>query len=44
MRAKEAGLWAGDIDACNIMQNMVTHYTEIEVVDGAVEEDAPLEE
>lgn len=33
MRAKEVGLWAGDIDACNTLQNMVTHYTEIEVTD-----------
>jgi hypothetical protein len=43
LRAKEVGLWSGDIDACNIMQNMVTHYTEIEVVDVAVDEN-PKEE
>ncbi len=36
MRAKEVGLWSGDIDACNTMQNWVTHYTEIEIVDPAV--------
>lgn len=35
LRAKEVGYWAGDVDACNTMQNMVTHYTEIEVVDPA---------
>jgi hypothetical protein len=33
LKAKEVGHWAGDIDACNIVQNLVTHYTEIEVVD-----------
>lgn len=44
MRAKEAGLWAGDIDACNMMQNMVTHYTEIEVVDNTAEKGATSEE
>ncbi len=33
LRAKEVGLWSGDIDACNTMQNMVTYYTEIEVID-----------
>lgn len=36
LKAKEVGYWAGDIDACNTMQNMVTHYTEIEVVDPAM--------
>jgi hypothetical protein len=33
LKAKEVGLWSGDIDACNTMQNMVTNYTEIEVLD-----------
>ncbi len=36
LKAKEEGLWTGDIDACNVMQNMVTYYTEIEVVGPAV--------
>jgi hypothetical protein len=31
--AKEVGFWSGDVDACNTVQNMVTYYTEIEVVD-----------
>ena len=44
MRAKEAGLWAGDIDACNMMQTMVTHYTDIEVVDNTAEKGVPSEE
>lgn len=33
LKAKELGFWSGDIDACNISQNMVTYYTEIEVID-----------
>jgi hypothetical protein len=33
MRAKEVGIWGGDIDACTTMQTFITHYTEIEVVD-----------
>jgi len=32
LRAKDAGLWGGDIDACTPTQNLVTHYTEIEVL------------
>jgi hypothetical protein len=36
LKAKEVGYWTGDIDACNTMQNLVTHYTEIEVVDPGV--------
>ncbi|MES2982453.1 MAG: hypothetical protein V4727_09080 [Verrucomicrobiota bacterium] len=43
LKAKEVGFWSGDIDACNIMQNMVTHYTEIEVIDPTAVE-APTEE
>ncbi len=44
LKAKELGFWSGDIDACNTMQNMVTHYTEIEVIDPpAVEEVKPQE-
>lgn len=35
LRAKEVGLWGGDIDACTPTQNLVTHYTEIEVIDPA---------
>jgi hypothetical protein len=35
MRAKEIGVWGGDIDACTTMQTFITHYTEIEVVDAA---------
>jgi hypothetical protein len=33
LKAKEVGFWSGDIDACNTVQNLVTYYTEIEVVD-----------
>jgi hypothetical protein len=32
LKAKKVGFWAGDIDACNTVQNMVTYYAEIEVV------------
>ena len=32
LKAKDVGLWGGDIDACTPTQNLVTHYTEIEVV------------
>jgi len=35
MRAKEVGVWGGDIDACTPMQTFITHYTEIAVVDAA---------
>ncbi|MCE2959565.1 MAG: hypothetical protein ACK46A_14095 [Akkermansiaceae bacterium] len=33
LKAKEVGFWSGDVDACNTVQNMVTYYTEIEVVE-----------
>lgn len=33
LRAKESGIWGGDIDACTPSMNLVTHYTEIEVVE-----------
>jgi len=33
LRAKGAGLWGGDIDACTPSMNLVTHYTEIEVLE-----------
>lgn len=32
LRAKNTGNWGGDIDACTPSMNLVTHYTEIEVV------------
>lgn len=32
LRAKEVGSWGGDINACTPSLNLVTHYTEIEVV------------
>ncbi len=35
LRAEEAGVWGGDIDACTPGQNFITRYTEIEVVDPA---------
>lgn len=35
LKAKEVGLWGGDIDACTVTQNFVTHYTKIEVVEAA---------
>ena len=31
--AKEAGVWAGDIDACSPTQNYVTHHASVVVVD-----------
>jgi len=37
LRAKEAGNWGGDIDACTPTQNFLTHYTEIEVIEPAVQ-------
>ena len=43
LKAKEVGYWSGDVDACNIMQNMVTYYTEIEVVDPAAVAPAVVE-
>lgn len=43
LRAKEVGYWSDDIDACNAMQNMVTHYTEIEVLDPTATEAEPSE-
>lgn len=33
LRAKEAGLWTGGVDACTPMQNYVSEYAEIEVVE-----------
>lgn len=33
LRAKEAGIWTGGIDACTPTQNYVSDYAEIEVVD-----------
>ncbi len=33
LRAKEAGLWTGGVDACTPTQNYVSEYAEIEVVD-----------
>ncbi len=33
LRAKEAGEWAGDIDCCTPLENFVTNYIEISVVD-----------
>lgn len=39
LRAKEAGLWTGSVDACTPTQNYVSDYAEIEVVDApAVQE------
>ena len=35
LRATDAGLWGGDIDACTPLLAFVTHYTEIEVLDPA---------
>lgn len=35
LKAKEVGYWAGDIDACNTLQNLVTFHAGIEVVDPA---------
>ncbi len=39
LRAKEAGDWGGDIDCCTPGGNFVTHYTEIGVIDPALEAD-----
>ena len=33
LRATELGLWGGDIDAVTPSMNLITHYTEIDVVD-----------
>jgi hypothetical protein len=43
MRAKAVGLWSGDIDACNALQNWVTHFTEIEVIDAVVKKNPRAE-
>ncbi|QTN31158.1 hypothetical protein HZ994_02060 [Akkermansiaceae bacterium] len=40
LRAKDVGLWGGDIDACTPLQSFVTHYTEIEVLDAPPVESA----
>jgi len=33
LRARKVGEWAGDIDCCTPLENFVTHYTEISVVE-----------
>lgn len=33
LRAKEAGIWSGDIDVSTPSLNLLTNYTEIEVVE-----------
>lgn len=32
LKAKDVGLWLGNVDACTPTQNFVTHYVEIEVI------------
>lgn len=33
LRAKEAGIWSGDIDVSSPSLNLLTNYTEIEVLE-----------